>query len=158
MNRIGLFIPSLLLALNICGPDVQAFPVSAAAWSDSQWEQHCKDVRTSYNRKLPLNTKALTLGPDDRRFLDFLYWVWANKILEHQVEQIGGTDWDGPRDGVIFHWAPGSRWETHTLVPFEHAIHHIADEHRWQDNTIGTGKALPPSPAGPDSQSRERRE
>lgn len=37
-------------------------------------------------------------------------------------------------NGVIFHWAPGSRWETHTVALFEHAIHHIADEHHWQDN------------------------
>ncbi len=110
-----------------------AFPVSGAAWSDSQWEQHCKDVRTSYNPTSPLNTKALTLKEDDPRFLDFLYWVWANKILEHQVEQVGGTEWNGPKNGVIFHWAPGSRWETHTTSSFEHAIHHIADEHGWKD-------------------------
>jgi hypothetical protein len=134
MTRLELFTVSLLLAVGIGTGGVQAFPISAAAWSDSQWEQHCKNVRTSYNPRTPLNTNALTLGRDDPRFLDFLYWVWANKILEHQVEQVGGTDWPGPRDGVIFHWAPGSRWETHTLAPFDHAIHHIADEHRWQDN------------------------
>jgi hypothetical protein len=43
----------------------------------------------------------------DPRFNDFLYGIWANKVLEHQVEQIGGTEWTGPSDGVIFHWAPG---------------------------------------------------
>jgi len=112
----------------------EAFPVSAAAWSDAQWTQHCKDVRTSFNPVTPLRTDALTLKPENPRFLDFLYWVWANKIIEHQVEQVGGTEWTGPTDGVIFHWAPGSRWETHTLVSFEHAIHHIAGEHKWQDN------------------------
>lgn len=49
------------------------------------------------------------------------------------MEQIGGTGWNGPTDGVIFHWAPGSRWEMHTVVPFERAIHHLADEHHWRD-------------------------
>jgi hypothetical protein len=114
-------------------PSTEAFPVSNAAWSEAQWEQHCKDIRTTYNPTAPLSTNALTLKPDNPRFVDFLYWVWANKIIEHQVEQVGGTEWKGPTNGVIFHWAPGSRWETHTVVPFEHAIHHIADEHNWQD-------------------------
>ncbi len=113
--------------------NADAFPVSAAAWSDAQWEQHCKHVRTTYNPAAPLSTKALTIQPDDLRFLDLLYWVWANKITEHQVEQVGGTEWSGPTTGVIFHWAPGSRWETHTVASFEHTIHHIADEHRWND-------------------------
>jgi hypothetical protein len=111
-----------------------AFPVSAAAWSDKKWEQHCKRIRTSFNQHSPLNTKRLTITPNDPRFDDFLYWVWANKIIEHQVEQVGGTDWKGPKTGVIFHWAPGSHWETHTVVSFDHAIHHIADEHNWQDS------------------------
>lgn len=110
-----------------------AFSISGAAWSDSQWQQRCKNVRTSYNPTSPLNMQALTLKEDDPRFLDFLYWVWANKILEHQVEQVGGTEWNGPKNGVIFHWAPGSRWETHTVASFEHAVHHIADEHGWKD-------------------------
>jgi hypothetical protein len=113
---------------------LEAFPLSSAAWSEAQWTQHCKDVRTSYNRTAPLSSDRLTLKPEDPRFLDFLYWVWANKILEHQIEQVGGTEWKGPSDGVIFHWAPGSRWETHTLVPFDHAIQHISGEHQWQDN------------------------
>ena len=131
MPRLGLFCAICLLSLTA---QVEAFPVSAAAWSDTQWAQHCKEVRTSLNPTTPLRTDVLTLKPDDPRFLDFLYWVWANKIIEHQVEQVGGTEWNGPTGGVIFHWAPGSRWETHTLVPFEHAIHHIAGEHKWQDN------------------------
>ncbi|MER3424713.1 MAG: hypothetical protein C4293_17310 [Nitrospiraceae bacterium] len=113
---------------------IQAFPVSSAAWSEAQWEQHCKDVRTTYNPTSPLRIDALTIKPDDPRFLDFLYWVWANKIIEHQVEQIGGTEWKGPTNGVIFHWAPGSRWETHTVVSLSHAIHHIGGEHSWTDN------------------------
>jgi hypothetical protein len=113
---------------------VEAFQVSSAAWSEIQWKQHCKNVRTTYNLKSSLSTKELTLQADDPRFLDFIHWVWANKIIEHQVEQVGGTEWKGPRNGVIFHWSPGSRWETHTVVPFDHAINHIADEHKWQDN------------------------
>src|SRR5688500_14893106 len=103
-----------------------AFPVSDAAWPDSEWERHCRDVKTTYNSDRSLSIERLTLTPQDPRFLDFLYWVWANKILEHQVEQVGGTEWQGPRNGVIFHWAPGSRWETHTVASFDHAIHHIA--------------------------------
>lgn len=110
------------------------FPVSEAAWSDQEWEAHCEPARTSYNPDVPLTNEALTLTVEDQRFLDFLYWVWANKITEHQVEQVGGTGWPGPTDGVIFHWAPGSRWETHTTLSFEHAIHHVADEHHWMDN------------------------
>ncbi len=110
------------------------FPLSRAAWSDVEWQRHCRDVRTSYNPTAPLRTDALTLTQQDARFLDFVYWVWANKIIEHQVEQVGGTGWKGPTQGVIFHWAPGSRWETHTVVPFDHAIHHIAGEHQWMDS------------------------
>ncbi|MGH7206352.1 MAG: hypothetical protein ACREI2_09120 [Nitrospiraceae bacterium] len=135
----GPFIVRLALATTlVChvtpASRVEAFPVSAAAWSDAQWVQHCKDVHTSFNPATPLHTDALTLKQEDPRFLDFLYWVWANKIIEHQVEQVGGTGWNGPTDGVIFHWAPGSRWEIHTLASFEHAIHHITGEHNWQDN------------------------
>jgi len=126
-------IGALLLSLMPTGW-ASAFPVSGAAWSNAQWEQHCRNVRTSYNPETTLRTDRLTVTPDDPRFTDFLYWVWANKIIEHQVEQVGGTEWQGPSDGVIFHWAPGSRWETHTVVPFDHAIHHIADEHGWRDN------------------------
>ncbi|MGH7256170.1 MAG: hypothetical protein ACREI3_10375 [Nitrospirales bacterium] len=124
----------LLVDVVLAWAPAQAFPVSRAAWSDAEWAQRCRPVRTSYNPSSPLRTDALTLTPDDPRFLDFLYWVWANKIIEHQVEQVGGTEWAGPTDGVIFHWAPGSRWETHTVVPFDHAIHHIADEHQWRDS------------------------
>jgi hypothetical protein len=112
---------------------VSAFPVSVAAWSDGEWKRHCTMVRTSYNSEGPLRSDVLTLTPGDPRFLDFVYWVWANKIIEHQVEQVGGTEWKGPPDGVIFHWAPGSRWETHTVVNFHHAIHHLAEEHQWRD-------------------------
>lgn len=126
----GLVIPAVLAL-----PERAAsFPVSRAAWSDRKWQQHCRDVRTTYNPSAPLRTDTLTLTPQDPRFLDFVYWVWANKITEHQVEQVGGTEWNGPTHGVIFHWAPGSRWETHTVVPFEHAIRHIAGEHQWTDS------------------------
>lgn len=134
MERFWVLIAwALLLGLPAFVLPVWAFPVSSAAWSDRQWEQHCKNVRTTYNPTTPLATDRLTLRSEDLRFLDFLYWVWANKIIEHQVEQVGGTEWKGPTNGVIFHWAPGSRWETHTVVSFEHAIHHIGDEHGWQD-------------------------
>lgn len=115
------------------GSSAQPFPVSPASWSNATWERHCRDVRTTFNPRSPLSTSTLTIQPDDPRFLDFLFWVWANKIIEHQVEQPGGTEWKGPATGVIFHWAPGSRWETHTVMPLEHAIHHIADEHQWND-------------------------
>ena len=134
MRRSRLLAVALISVSFSLAPQAEAFPVSGAAWSETQWEQHCKDVRTSYNPTAPLDVKTLTLNQNNPRFVDFLYWVWANKIIEHQVEQIGGTEWDGPKNGVIFHWAPGSRWETHTVVPFEHAIHHIADEHNWRDN------------------------
>jgi len=125
---------AVLLTLVFLPASAHAFPISSAAWSSSDWEQHCKDVRTTFNRDRPLATDRLTLTLMDPRLLDFIYWVWANKILEHQVEQVGGTEWEGSRDGVIFHWAPGSRWEAHTIAPFDHAIHHIADEHHWRDN------------------------
>jgi len=110
-----------------------AFPVSPYAWTDEEWQHRCHKVQTSYNPDFSLSTIELTLSQNDQRFTDFLYWVWANKITEHQVEQVGGTEWDGPTNGVIFHWAPGSRWEMHTVVPFKHAIHHVAKEHHWTD-------------------------
>lgn len=137
MHRSRLLTADVFLALACLlalSDKTEAFPLNGAAWSETQWEQHCKDVRTSYNPTGPFIADRLTLKPEDPRFLDFVYWVWANKIVEHQVEQVGGTEWKGPSDGVIFHWAPGSRWETHTLVPFDHAIHHIAGEHQWQDS------------------------
>lgn len=133
MSRSGCLATVLTVGLCAMNTGAHAFPVSGAAWSEVQWAERCKDVRTSYNPSVPLDTKTLTLKPDDQRFVDFLYWVWANKIIEHQVEEVGGTEWNGPTNGVIFHWAPGSRWETHTVVPFEHAIHHVADEHQWRD-------------------------
>ena len=127
--RIALFLCFFFLPNH----NSHAFPSSSYAWSDAQWEQRCADVRTSYNPTASLSHTQLTLAPKDPRFVDFLYWVWANKITEHQVEEVGGTEWDGPSNGVIFHWAPGSRWEMHTVVPFKHAIHHIAEEHNWVD-------------------------
>jgi len=128
----GVFSMLLCLFIGSAAP-AYPFPISNYAWNDRQWEQRCKTVRTSYNPDRPLSNSQLTLSPQDERFVDFLYWVWANKISEHQVEQVGGTEWQGPTDGVIFHWAPGSRWETHTVVPFDHATHHLVDEHRWTD-------------------------
>lgn len=132
--KIGALLGLTGLLLGMFTRPLDAFTISDAAWSDEEWTRHCEAVRTTYNPDVSLDTKALTLTSDDPRFLDFLYWVWANKIIEHQVEQIGGTGWNGPTNGVIFHWAPGSRWEKHTIMPFDHAIHHVADEHHWQDN------------------------
>lgn len=109
------------------------FPNSSYAWTDVQWETRCAKAQTSFNPHGALSNTQLSITTKDPRFVDFLYWVWANKITEHQVEQVGGTEWDGPTNGVIFHWAPGSRWEMHTVVPFKHAIHHIAEEHNWVD-------------------------
>lgn len=132
--RLGAVATGILLA-GLFAPDPGAsFPLSRAAWSDQEWTTRCRDVRTTYNPSGSLSTEALTITLENPRFLDFVHWVWANKIIEHQVEQVGGTEWNGPTEGVIFHWAPGSRWETHTVVPFEHAIHHIAGEHRWTDS------------------------
>jgi hypothetical protein len=126
-------VVALLMLLVAWMVDGAAFPIGPAAWSDKQWAQHCERVRTSYNPAASLSTGTLTMKLEDPRFLDFVHWVWANKIIEHQVEQVGGTEWKGPPTGVIFHWAPGSRWETHTVVPLEHAIHHLVDEHHWMD-------------------------
>ena len=124
---------ALLGSILIQNSPAQAFTVGNYAWDEEQWAKQCQNVRTTYNTKESLSTTALTLKPTNERFVDFLYWVWANKIIEHQVEQVGGTEWDGPTNGVIFHWAPGSRWETHTVAPFKHAIHHLVEEHRWTD-------------------------
>ena len=52
------------------------------------------------------------------------------------------NEWDWPSNGVIFHWAPGSRWEMHTVAPFKHAIHHIAEEHNWVDTMFSDVFAL----------------
>lgn len=107
--------------------------ISAFAWDKEQWNQHTKGIRTSYNPDRDLNAETLTLVPGDERWLDFVYWCFNNKVAEHQVEAYGGTGWSGPTGGVIFHWAPGSRWETHTLASFGFTIGHIIGEHRWTD-------------------------
>jgi hypothetical protein len=93
---------SVLIFLLGFPPVTPAFPISSAAWSHSVWQDHCKDVRTSYNPTHSLATDRLTLTPDDPRFSDFLYWVWANKILEHQVEQIGGQNGRDRPTGSFF--------------------------------------------------------
>ncbi len=103
------------------------------AWKSAQWEQSCDGVRTSYNEERDLSDEELTLVPGDERWLDFVYWTFNNKIAEHQVEAYGGTDWDGPAGGVIFHWAPGSHWERDTLASFGFTIGHVIGEHRWVD-------------------------
>ena len=104
-----------------------------AAWTSERWQERCRGVRTSYNPDRDLSDVTLTLVPGDQRWLDFVYWAINNKVAEHQVEAYGGTDWNGPKGGVIFHWAPGSHWERDTLASFGFAIGHVTGEHRWQD-------------------------
>lgn len=107
--------------------------ISGFAWGMDDWAERTKGIRTSYNRDHDLNDETLTLVPGDERWLDFVFWCFNNKLSEHQVEAYGGTEWDGPTGGVIFHWAPGSRWEVHTLASFGFTIGHTIGEHQWMD-------------------------
>ena len=107
--------------------------LSPAAWTTEQWQDRCRGVRTSFNPDQDLTDHDLTLRPGDPLWLDFVYWSLNNKIAEHQVEQYGGTGWDGPTGGVIFYWAPGSHWERTTLASFGFTIGHVIGEHRWLD-------------------------
>jgi mono/diheme cytochrome c family protein len=107
--------------------------VGPLAWSNQQWAQRCKGVRTSFNPSRELSQDELTLRPSDPRWLDFVFWSFSNKINEHQFEAYGGTGWKGPKGGVLFHWAPGSHWERDTLHSFGFTIGHIVGEHRWTD-------------------------
>ena len=104
--------------------------VSGFAWETDDWAENSKGIRTSYNPDQDLSTTELTIVPGDPRWVDFVYWCFNNKIAEHQVEAYGGTEWEGPTGGVIFHWAPGSRWETHTLASFGFTIGHTIGEHK----------------------------
>ncbi|MGZ3428873.1 MAG: hypothetical protein ACXVCV_19605, partial [Polyangia bacterium] len=103
------------------------------AWTSAQWQERCGGVRTSYNPENELSDSELTLTPGDARWLDFVYWAIANKVAEHQVESYGGTGWDGPKGGIVFHWAPGSHWERDTLASFGFTLGHTVGEHRWLD-------------------------
>lgn len=107
--------------------------ISAFAWDKAEWAKRTQGIRTSYNPDHDLNAETLTLVPGDERWLDFVFWCFNNKLAEHQVEAYGGTEWDGPKGGIIFHWAPGSRWETHTLASFGFTIGHVIGEHKWKD-------------------------
>jgi mono/diheme cytochrome c family protein len=107
--------------------------ISGFAWDSNEWAKRAKGIRTSYNPDRDLNADTLTLVPGDERWLDFMFWCYNNKVVEHQVEAYGGTEWDGPKGGVLFHWAPGSRWETHTLASFGFTVGHVIGEHRWTD-------------------------
>ncbi len=107
--------------------------ISGFAWGPDEWAKRTKGLRTSYNPDHDLNADTLTLVPGDERWLDFVYWCYNNKVIEHQVEAYGGTEWNGPKGGVLFHWAPGSRWETHTLASFGFTVGHVIGEHRWTD-------------------------
>ena len=110
--------------------------ISGFAWSDAEWAKRSKGIRTSYNPDHDLSTTELTLVPGDERWLDFVFWCFDNKVAEHQVEAYGGTEWKGPTGGIIFHWAPGSRWETHTLAGFGATIGHVTGEHQWLDTNF----------------------
>ena len=107
--------------------------LGSGAWTAAQWQARCAGVRTSYNPDRDLGDSELTLTPGDARWLDFVYWAIDNKVDEHQVEAYGGTGWDGPKGGVIFHWAPGSHWERDTLASFGFTVGHTIGEHRWLD-------------------------
>jgi mono/diheme cytochrome c family protein len=107
--------------------------VGSFVWTDAQWHTRCRNVRTSYNPVSDLREDALTLRPQDPRWLDFVFWTLNNKVNEHQVEAYGGTGWKGPKGGVIFHFAPGSRWERDSLHSFGFTIGHVVGEHRWTD-------------------------
>lgn len=107
--------------------------VGSFAWTDAQWHARCRAVRTSFNPDHDLREDELTLTPSGPRWLDFVFWTLSSKVNEHQVEAYGGTGWNGPKDGVIFHWAPGSRWERDTLHSFGFFIGHVVGEHRWTD-------------------------
>jgi mono/diheme cytochrome c family protein len=121
------------LAAGCGGASSNRAHLSPMAWTREQWQERCRGVRTSYNPDADLSDAALTLVPGDPRWLDFVYWSFNNKVAEHQVEAYGGTGWDGPEGGVIFHWAPGSHWERDTLASFGFTIGHVAGEHRWTD-------------------------
>lgn len=107
--------------------------LSPTAWGSKTWQESCSGLRTSYNPDQDLSDDELTLVPGDPRWLDFVYWSLNNKVAEHQVEEYGGTNWDGPTGGVIFYWAPGSHWERNTLASFGFTIGHTVGEHRWTD-------------------------
>lgn len=127
---LALFITA---AVSLWANIVYGFPIAPYARSDEEWAKRCQGVRTSYNPHRDLSNEELTITPEDERFEDFLYWVWNNKLTEHQVEQFGGTLWEGPKTGVIFHWAPGSYWEKHTVASFGLTIGHVTGEHGWVD-------------------------
>jgi cytochrome c oxidase cbb3-type subunit 2 len=107
--------------------------VGSFVWTDAQWHSRCRGVRTSYDPDHDLREDELTLVPSDPRWLDFVFWTLSSKVNEHQVEAYGGTNWNGPKGGIIFHWAPGSRWERDTLHSVGFFIGHVVGEHRWTD-------------------------
>lgn len=80
-----------------------------------------------------LSTSELTITPEDALWVDFLYWVWANGILEYRLEGVSERDTTSPPSGVVLRWAPGSRWEKKTVVSFGFAIGHLAGEYGWRD-------------------------
>src|SRR6478735_3769778 len=111
MPKYLLVIPLLLAG---CSASKSRAHLGPMAWTSAEWQDRCRGVRTSFNTDRDLTDDTLTLVPGDPRWLDFVYWSIDNKVAEHQVEAYGGTGWDGPKGGVIFHWAPGSHWERDT--------------------------------------------
>jgi cytochrome c oxidase cbb3-type subunit 2 len=131
MSRLSL-VPLVLFVAACSGRSNRAH-LGPGAWTSAQWQARCGGVRTSFNPSHELSDSELTIVPGDPRWLDFVYWAINNKVAEHQVEQYGGTNWNGPKGGVIFHWAPGSHWERDTLASFGFTLGHTIGEHRWLD-------------------------
>jgi mono/diheme cytochrome c family protein len=129
----ALAVVSLALVVVGCRSRNNRSHLGPGAWSSAEWQARCAGVRTSFNPSRELSDTELTLAPGDPRWLDFVYWAIDNKVAEHQVEAYGGTGWDGPQGGVIFHWAPGSHWERDTLASFGFTLGHTVGEHRWLD-------------------------
>ncbi|HEX8952519.1 MAG TPA: c-type cytochrome, partial [Polyangia bacterium] len=132
MSRLLVCVTIILGLVNCRGRSNRAH-LGPGAWTAAQWQARCGGVRTSYNPDKELGDSELTLTPGDPRWLDFVYWAIDNKVAEHQVEAYGGTGWDGPKGGVVFHWGPASHWERDTLASFGFAIGHTVGEHRWLD-------------------------
>ena len=132
MSRTLILVSLVLVAIGCRGRTNRAH-LGPGAWTSAQWQARCGGVRTSFNPSSELSDTELTIVPGDPRWLDFVYWAIDNKVAEHQVESYGGTGWDGPKGGVIFHWAPGSHWERDTLASFGFTLGHTVGEHRWLD-------------------------
>lgn len=120
--------------LLMCTPGLLfASPLSSSAWSETTWQEHCREVRTSYNPGQDLNNEAFTLTPVDARWQKFLSWVQRNKISKHHIDGIDTGNGDRVARGVTVHWALGTRWERQTTMSFGYAIAYLVGELGWQD-------------------------